>query len=202
MFSISFRRKPKKAQDSPLVKSTLSLPDINSQGIPWPEEFVDISAIRDLPPPEAGPQHGAAKSSVRESSETPIAFHKPFRNFAGVAAKGGSISAMFMSSPPSSFANILKPTGRFSQRRTRVPPTFNLMVSAPTWKLLFPCFVAEEDLILLRSSAASKRERPPCFVCFSKRPISRQLLPWTSALRSTGSSRTRLKPRRQFRRPA
>lgn len=144
MFSISFRRKPKKAQDSPSIKSTLSLPDINSQGIPWPEELVDISAIRDLPPPEDCPQNGAAKSSVRGSSETPIAFHKPFRNFASVAAKGGSISAMFMSSPPSAFdrKNIIKPTGRFGQRRTRVPPTFNLMVSARRGSYC-SCFGAE-----------------------------------------------------------
>jgi hypothetical protein len=128
----SFRRKPKKTHDSSLIKTTPSLPDITTQGIPWPEELVDIAAIRDSPPPD-GLQHGAAKSSLRGSSETPIPFHKPFRAFAGVAAKGGSISSMFMSSPPSAFdnrKNILRPATRSSQRKARVAPTFNLMVRA------------------------------------------------------------------------
>ncbi|KAK2465322.1 hypothetical protein APHAL10511_002676 [Amanita phalloides] len=125
----SFRRK-KKTEDTPLIRTTPSLPNINSQGIPWPEDLVDISAIRDMPSPD-GSQHGATKSSLRGATESPIPFHKPFRNLAGIAAKGGSISAMFMSNPPSSFSkvkNVLKSTGRIGQRRARVPPTFNLMV--------------------------------------------------------------------------
>lgn len=194
----SFRRKPKKPQDSLLIKTTPSLPDITSQGIPWPEDLVDIAAIRDSPPPN-GPQHGAAKSSLRGSSETPISFHKPFRNFAGAAAKGVSISSMFMSSPPSAFdnrKNPLKPTARTSQRRARVSPTFNLMVRA--LRVLFFLFL--QVLILFRLSAAGKRERRRCSVCSSKRPSSRRRRLWTSALRLSGSSRTRPSPRRRFRR--
>lgn len=126
----SFRRKQKKTQDLPLIKTTPSLPDINSGGIPWPEDLVDIAAIRDSPPPD-GLQQGATKISLGGSPAAPIPFHKPFRTFAGTPAKSGSISSMFMSNPPSAFdnrKNVFKSTGRHSQRRARVPPTFNLMV--------------------------------------------------------------------------
>ncbi|KAF8631049.1 hypothetical protein AX15_002657 [Amanita polypyramis BW_CC] len=125
----SFRRK-QKTQDVPLIRTTPSLPDITSQGIPWPEDLVDIAAIRDLHP-SSGPHQGATKTSIRGPSAAPIPFHKPFRTFAGKAGKGGTISSMFMSGPPSAFNNrkgAPKPAGRISQRRARVPPTFNLMV--------------------------------------------------------------------------
>jgi len=113
-----------------LIRATLSLPDINNQGIPWPEDLVDVAAIRGSPSPD-GVQQGAAKVSFQGTAPDPIPFHKPFRNFAGLPGKGGSISAMFMSNPPPAFESrkkALKAAGRTSQRRARIPPTFNLMV--------------------------------------------------------------------------
>ncbi|PFH54064.1 hypothetical protein AMATHDRAFT_842 [Amanita thiersii Skay4041] len=126
----SFRRKPKQTQIPP-IRATPSLPDITSQGIPWPEDLVDIAAIRESPPPY-GPQQGAAKTSFPGALEVPIPFHKPFRTFSGRPEDGTPISAMYMSSPPSAFESRAKHTAkagtRYTQRRARAPPTFNLMV--------------------------------------------------------------------------
>ena len=125
----SFRRKPKKEPESPRIRTSPSLPELNSQGIPWPEELVDIAAIRQEPPPEAVPHQGAARVSFHSPST--IAFHKPFRPSTGKPNNGGPISDIYMSGPPSSFDRKAVPplAGRYSQRRARVPPTFNLMVS-------------------------------------------------------------------------
>ncbi|KAF8627466.1 hypothetical protein AX17_006278 [Amanita inopinata Kibby_2008] len=101
----SFRRKSKKAQDTPFFKATPSLPDITSQGIPWPEDLVDIAAIRESPPPDG--------------------LHQ------GKPGEGVSISSLYMSNASPTFTNrksVPKQTGRYSQRRARIPPTFNLMV--------------------------------------------------------------------------
>lgn len=127
----SFRRKSKKEQDS--VRNSPSLPELSSQGIPWPENLVDVKEIRDLPQPTT---QSATKPSFQGSIRSAIPFHKPFRNASGgrVAAKtaGAPISAMYMTSPPSAFDNRANGTGRqYSQRRSRVPPTFNLMVRTP-----------------------------------------------------------------------
>lgn len=101
--SMFFRRKQKKTQDSPLIRTTLSLPDINNQCIPWPEDLVDIAAIRESP----------SEDGLQEVSSR------------------GSTSTIFMPNPPSAFErrkNIIRPSGRSGQRRARIPPTFNLMV--------------------------------------------------------------------------
>ncbi|GLB38335.1 putative TRAFAC class TrmE-Era-EngA-EngB-Septin- like GTPase superfamily, septin GTPase family protein [Lyophyllum shimeji] len=98
----SFRRKPRK-EPEPRIRTSPSLPELNSQGIPWPEDLVDIAAIQEV---SAQPQEGKPKD-------------------------GGPISSLYMSSPPSAFENRKSnvPTvGRYSQRRARVPPAFNLMV--------------------------------------------------------------------------
>lgn len=116
-----------------------SLPDITSQEVQWPEDLVDIAAIRHTPPPESQPQ-GAAPVPISfqtdEHGNTP--FHKPFRQFAGRPHDGGdqSISSIYMSHPPSAFQSSSGPTARFGQRRTRVPPKFNLMVGCEA--RLFP----------------------------------------------------------------
>lgn len=133
----SFRRKPRTPDctGSPL-KTSPSLPELYSQGIPWPENLVDVTVIREspLPEPEHYPQQGAVKSSVSSSDRAPIPFHKPFRLIAGQPAENGSkISSMYMSHPPSAFGNwrsstvpVLTP--RRSHRKNRAPPAFNLMV--------------------------------------------------------------------------
>ncbi|KAG6854647.1 hypothetical protein C0991_003295 [Blastosporella zonata] len=123
----SFRRKPRKEPDIPRIRTSPSLPELNSQGIPWPEDLVDVAAIQQVPVADQ-PQQGAAKSSF-EGVPYPIPFHKPFRP-PPEKPKDGPISSLYMSSPPSAFDNrkTTTPTaGRFSNRRARVPPTFNLM---------------------------------------------------------------------------
>lgn len=129
----SFRRKPKKAPETPLIRTSPSLPELNSQGIPWPEDLVDIAAIRHSPPPEELVHQGAAKTSFQGSDHAAIPFHKPFRPSVGKPKEGSSISSLYISSvPPSAFDNRKAPplsAGRYSQRRARIPPTFNLMVS-------------------------------------------------------------------------
>lgn len=128
----SFRRKPKKAPETPLIRTSPSLPELNSQGIPWPEDLVDIAAIRHSPPPEELVHQGAAKTSFQGSDHAAIPFHKPFRPSVEKPKAGGTISSLYMSSvPPSAFDNRKAPplsAGRYSQRRARIPPTFNLMV--------------------------------------------------------------------------
>ncbi|KAG1885170.1 hypothetical protein F4604DRAFT_1730068 [Suillus subluteus] len=133
----SFRRKPRTSDstESPL-KTSPSLPELHSQGIPWPENLVDVTVIRESsrPEPERYPQQGAVKSSVSSSDRAPIPFHKPFRLIAGQPAENGSkISSMYMSRPPSAFGNWRSSTvpalsPRRSHRKNRTPPAFNLMV--------------------------------------------------------------------------
>jgi hypothetical protein len=126
----SFRKKPVKEPVEEPVRKT-SLPDIASQDVQWPEDLVDIAAIRHTPPPETQLQ-GAAPISFRPDEPGTTSFHKPFRRFLGRSHDGGdrSISSIYMSHPPSSFHTPAVPPTRVGQRRTRVPPKFNLMVSA------------------------------------------------------------------------
>ncbi len=129
-----FRGFRKKTVKEPVEIPTrrTSLPDITSQDVQWPEDLVDIAAIRHTPPPETQPQ-GAAPVPISfqtdERGTTP--FHKPFRQFLGRSHDGGdrSISSIYMSHPPSAFHASSGPTARVGQRRARVPPKFNLMVS-------------------------------------------------------------------------
>ncbi|KAF8903131.1 septin family protein [Gymnopilus junonius] len=125
----SFRRKPRREPESPRIRTSPSLPELNSQGIPWPEELVDIAAIRQESPPDAIPHQGAARVSFQSHSAIP--FHKPFRPSTGKPNNGGPISDIYMSGPPATFdKKVLPPlAGRFSQRRARIPPTFNIMVA-------------------------------------------------------------------------
>ncbi|TFK27707.1 hypothetical protein FA15DRAFT_635350 [Coprinopsis marcescibilis] len=108
----SFRRKPKQQPPPTSIRTSPSLPELNSQGIPWPENLIDIDAIRESPPP---PEVEMKREQV------------------GNAGEKGAISAMYMSqNGPRSF-EPRKPqqaplTGKYSQRRARIPPTFNLMV--------------------------------------------------------------------------
>ncbi|KAJ7505282.1 septin family protein [Mycena galericulata] len=125
----SFRRKPSKQEETPRIRTSPSLPTLSSQGIPWPENLVDVDAIRQISPPEI-PSQGAAKASLQGPDRAPIPFHKPFRASPGKPADG-PISSLYMSGGPPAFDNrksAAPTTSRYSQRRARIPPTFNLMV--------------------------------------------------------------------------
>lgn len=123
----SFRKKQvKEPVEEPLRKT--SLPDITSQDVQWPEDLVDVAAIRHTPPPEPQLQGAAPISFQPQPGTTP--FHKPFRRFLGRHDSGDrSISSIYMSHPPSAFHTPSGPAARVGQRRARVPPKFNLMVS-------------------------------------------------------------------------
>lgn len=134
----SFKKKPKaEDQDPHVIRASPSLPTLAAQGIPWPENLVDISSLNATQPPERKNQ-GATRTSLH-SSEHPIAFHKPlWYSFPGNLAEShtnghGPISKLYVSAPPSAFET--RKTGSYGrstrpgQRRTRVPPTsFNIMV--------------------------------------------------------------------------
>ncbi|KAL4251229.1 TRAFAC class TrmE-Era-EngA-EngB-Septin-like GTPase superfamily protein [Abortiporus biennis] len=105
----SFRRKPKKQPESPAIRTSPSLPELSAQGIPWPENLVDVNAL---------------SSTENAGSKAPVQ---------GKPANGanGTISALYMSHPPSSFENRRTSAysrTRPSQKRARNPTTFNIMV--------------------------------------------------------------------------
>ena len=128
MFRTFRKKQVKEPVEEPLRKT--SLPDITSQDVQWPEDLVDVAAIRHTPPPEPQLQ-GAAPISFQPHEPGTTSFHKPFRQFLGRSHDSGdrTISSIYMSHPPSAFPLSPGPTTRASQRRTRVPPKFNLMVS-------------------------------------------------------------------------
>ncbi|EGO23791.1 hypothetical protein SERLADRAFT_416136 [Serpula lacrymans var. lacrymans S7.9] len=153
MFS-SFRRRPKAADINgrDTIKPSPSLPELHAQGIPWPENLVDVAAIRQQTSPSLHqsqedssrlPHQGAVKSSLQSSdSGAPIPFHKPFRVYSGNAGDvtpngGGTISSLYMSHPPSAFDNWRMSSSAHrvasariapSLRKNRLPSTFNIMV--------------------------------------------------------------------------
>ncbi|KAF8442837.1 Septin-domain-containing protein [Boletus edulis BED1] len=138
----SFRKRPRANStnsDASPLKTSPSLPELSPQGIPWPENLVDVSVLRETPPvPELHPYQGAVKSSLHSFDHAPIPFHKPFRQSDQSSetpnAKPSKISSLYMSPhPPSAFETWRSPssagtTTRRTQRRGRTPPAFNLMV--------------------------------------------------------------------------
>ncbi|KAH0832111.1 Septin-domain-containing protein [Lanmaoa asiatica] len=138
----SFRKRPRANSTSSAapLKTSPSLPELGPQGIPWPENLVDVSVLRETPPvPEPHLLQGAVKSSLHPLDHAPIPFHKPFRFHSGQPpetpdAKASKISSLYISPhPPSAFENWRSPssagtTTRRTQRRNRTPPAFNLMV--------------------------------------------------------------------------
>ena len=143
-------RKKKGKGEERTVRMSPSLPEVRAQGVPWPSDLVDVAAIRQTPPPDR-PAQGAAKVSFSSPDRSAIPFHKPFRvsptksmgaaenASANASAEGRpSIASLYMSHPPSAFqpAQMRSPTSlsirsknSHGQRRSRVAPTFNLMVS-------------------------------------------------------------------------
>ncbi|ESK87155.1 septin family p-loop gtpase [Moniliophthora roreri MCA 2997] len=133
MFSL--RRKNKRVAEEPKVRGSPSLPEVHKQGIPWPESLIDASSIRQDQDfqPNGSRFQGATKTSLQGPPDHPIPFHKPFRPSTSGSATGGPISSLYMSNhPPSAFDNwkttTPPSTTRYSQRRARQPPTFNVMV--------------------------------------------------------------------------
>ena len=150
---LGFGSKSKKKgipQEDRSVRLSPSLPELSAQGVAWPENLVDLAAIRDIPSPPETPDPGAQgtiKSLFRSPSRTGnIPFHRPFRVSADTNASavtsgtinsrnGGPIHALYTSHPPPSF-NMNSPTSpttaihakRSMHRKT--PPMFNMMVSA------------------------------------------------------------------------
>ncbi|KIP06208.1 hypothetical protein PHLGIDRAFT_24698 [Phlebiopsis gigantea 11061_1 CR5-6] len=104
----SFRRKGSKKQAQggpPYIRTSPSLPELSTQGVPWPEDLIDASEIPKIAVPPV-PQHGYTKPA------------------------GGPISALYAAPPPSAFDNRRASTHarmRPSQRR-KEPTTFNVMV--------------------------------------------------------------------------
>ena len=139
----SFRRKNSKKQpgDDAEIRSP-SLPELSAQGIPWPENLVDVESIKQHPSMDDESAHqGAAKTSLSAPNQSPIPFHKPFRGPPGKPTNG-PISSLYTSNQTSVFdswrtSTHPPPTTRKSQRRVRIPPTFNLMV----FLFLYPEFV-------------------------------------------------------------
>ncbi len=94
MFSL--RRKSTKPVETPRIRGSPSLPELNPQGIPWPEDLVDINSIRDDQPPVSPTHNGPTRTSYRMEAHSPIPFHKPFRS-PGKPAEGAPISSLYMS---------------------------------------------------------------------------------------------------------
>lgn len=128
VLGISLRGKSKK-KDEGTIKTSPSLPSVLPQGIPWPENLVDINEVK------------AARKDSRDGTEkggndknnggryTPsIGFHLPFR--AGTpdgASSGGGIASLFTSRV--STGNGFVRTGTVSQSRSqrrKVAPTLNV----------------------------------------------------------------------------
>lgn len=129
VLGISLRGKSKK-KDEPTVRSSPSLPSVLPQGIPWPENLVDINdvrAARDAEDPSEQPE----KTSRPFSSSVP--FHKPFRagSFNGTEnAQKGSIASLYANRPPHNSGFVRggshNAINQSRSQRRRVAPTFNV----------------------------------------------------------------------------
>ncbi|KIK99863.1 hypothetical protein PAXRUDRAFT_822315 [Paxillus rubicundulus Ve08.2h10] len=111
----SFRKRPRANSTTQVpLKTSPSLPELYSQGIPWPENLVDVSALGDTPAPPEHPYQG-------QPTDTPN-------------GNGIKISSLYMlPHPPSAFEIWTSPssagtTNRRTHRKNRTPPAFNLMV--------------------------------------------------------------------------
>lgn len=156
------KKKSKNVDEGHRVVRTPSLPEFSTGVLPWPENLVDIQAVRDENSPPT-PQ-GAAKTSfsIPPQARNAIAFHRPFRlsessnghtleslksstGADGQPGQGGipgvpPIASLFVSQHPPSAFDLHARSGtypgsgsrsaktRISQRRAKVPPTFNVMV--------------------------------------------------------------------------
>jgi hypothetical protein len=131
----SFRRKPKKYEETSPIRTSPSLPDLKTvQGsIPWPEDLVDVAAIRKLDVEDEGTSvmatteessggggangrpsvasnsrvQGATRISF-SAGRVPVMFHKPFVRSTTIPTPGssstvGAVDADDTKAPISSF---------------------------------------------------------------------------------------------------
>ncbi|KAL4080748.1 Septin-domain-containing protein [Scleroderma citrinum] len=141
----SFRRRPKDTSQADLsLRASPSLPELSAQGIPWPENLVDVTVLHKAPrdshaaaPAAHVRQQGAAKTSLHSLDRAPILFHKPFRLQLGDPTHNGtSISSLYMSHPSPAFETWRRSatpstptaTNRRTHKKNRAPPAFNLLV--------------------------------------------------------------------------
>ncbi|KXN88072.1 Septin-9 [Leucoagaricus sp. SymC.cos] len=144
----SFRRKPKKPEEPQPIRTSPSLPDFKNtvQGtIPWPEDLVDVAAIRKL---EADEEVGSVVAMTEESymggEGRPSVVSSRYQGEAAISEDEtkSPISSFYMSmaTPPEALDHMRKKWyekkektesvagSRVGQRRAKVPPTFNIMV--------------------------------------------------------------------------
>ncbi|KAI1793414.1 Septin-domain-containing protein [Ganoderma leucocontextum] len=134
----SFRRKPSKNVENPsgppFIHTSPSLPELSSQGIPWPSNLVDLSQLPQDASPPSHPR-GAVKTSF--TTDGPVPFHKPWSSPGKATSSpvGPPIASLYASHPPSAFpldprkVNHGSTRQRANQKRNRNPTTFNLMVA-------------------------------------------------------------------------
>jgi hypothetical protein len=130
----SFKRKPKKPEETSPIRTSPSLPDLKTaQGsIPWPEDLVDVAAMRKFDAEDEGTSvmaateessgrgtngrpsvasHNRAQGATRISfsrGRDPVMFHKPFIHPTTVPTPGssstvGTVDADDTKAPISSF---------------------------------------------------------------------------------------------------
>ncbi|CAE7062823.1 unnamed protein product [Rhizoctonia solani] len=103
VLGLSLRKK--KSSQEPVLRAPAPLPDVRAQQIKWPESLVDLPSYQ-LPGPEHPPR----------------------------ASTTGPIASIYARPPPSAFNRQAEQNPRrssLSQRRTRMPTPFNLMVAGP-----------------------------------------------------------------------
>jgi len=125
VLGISLRGKSKK-KDEGTIKTSPSLPSVLPQGIPWPENLVDIDDIKAA---RKDSRDGDKTGKDKSGRYTPsIGFHRPFR--AGTpdgTGLGGTIASLF-SSRVATGGGFVR-TGTVSQSRSqrrKVAPTLNV----------------------------------------------------------------------------
>ncbi|KAG8832187.1 hypothetical protein FRC17_001781 [Serendipita sp. 399] len=126
VLGISLRGKKKK--EEPSIPTSPSLPSVLAQGIPWPENLVDINEV-----------HAVRKSvtQTNDGSKSSVSYHRPFR--AGSPSSDGPANgtiASFFTSKGAQIGSYIRSGAHQtlsisrSQRR-RVAPTLNIMVAGP-----------------------------------------------------------------------
>lgn len=127
VLGISLNRKPKK-KEGPVIRTSPSLPSLHAQGIPWPENLVDIEDVNAARSETPQP---VPKGSGRQTTAS-VPFHKPFRSPTPGDNQGPSIASIYTGRTSSTFVrggtypNI---NSSRSQRR-RVAPTLNVRKSS------------------------------------------------------------------------
>jgi hypothetical protein len=114
VLGLSFGKKSRKAKDGgPVIRSSPSLPTLHSQGIPWPENLVDATAVR----------------AVRQEPVAPIkAVGKSAKSLNGDATNGAiSIASLYAKASGGITRTLSGFTGHGrTQQRKRVAPTLNV----------------------------------------------------------------------------